>query len=463
MKIYTMRIKFITSFIILLVGWQIQTTAQNPEPKMTKKEIKILVDSIDASLNRWYIYPDTAKLMAKAVKDNFKKGTYFKAKDKKELCTLIYNDIQQAHMDKHFRLMYDPEFAQRLIVTVPDSVQKKADEMMLQQVRDRNFSFVKTEILPGNIGYIRWDEFVGCMEEARPTFNSALQFVSNTRALIIDMRYNVGGFGGTVLAIQDYFFSQKTLMSYAISSQGKDTSKIFTTPSNTSFKLSMPIFILIGRGTFSAAEAFTYELKNAKRAILVGEKTSGGAHPTSPYYLGQGFVIGIPWGRSYNEVTKTDWEITGITPDVSAPAEEALSKAQITIYEDLLSKTKNDPEKNMLQWNLNVAQNKIILAKEIKSDSLNLSKETLLKFCGEYIQEIKSPGILPMSIILKGSHLYRIINTINEIRLTPISSTRFIYDDESGRYIDFLLEKDEKVFGAVISRSDGAFKFEKVK
>ena len=40
-----------------------------------------------------------------------------------------------------------------------------------------------------------------------------------------------------------------------------------------------PVLYPTSNRTFSAAEEFTYNLKNLKRAILVGETTGGGAHP----------------------------------------------------------------------------------------------------------------------------------------------------------------------------------------
>ncbi|WP_461117285.1 S41 family peptidase [Spirosoma jeollabukense] len=48
----------------------------------------------------------------------------------------------------------------------------------------------------------------------------------------------------------------------------------------------MPIYILTYHCTFSGAEDFAYGMQVAKRAIIVGERTGGGAHPTKPVSIG---------------------------------------------------------------------------------------------------------------------------------------------------------------------------------
>ncbi len=70
---------------------------------------------------------------------------------------------------------------------------KTGDSLQLINMRRRNFAFEKAEILSGNIGYVKFNGFVGFVKEATPTFAAGFRFVSNTDALIIDMRDNGGG------------------------------------------------------------------------------------------------------------------------------------------------------------------------------------------------------------------------------------------------------------------------------
>jgi C-terminal processing protease CtpA/Prc len=43
---------------------------------------------------------------------------------------------------------------------------------------------------------------------------------------------------------------------------------------------------------------------------------------------GDHFIIYVPHGRSISPVTRTDWEGTGVTPDISVSADDALQTAE---------------------------------------------------------------------------------------------------------------------------------------
>jgi C-terminal processing protease CtpA/Prc len=91
--------------------------------------------------------------------------------------------------------------------------------------------------------------------------------------------------------------------------------------------VKQPVYVLTARRTFSGAEEFSYNLQNLKRATIVGETTGGGAHPVRGEKLDERFSIGVPDARAINPITKTNWEGTGVEPDVKVPAAEALTKA----------------------------------------------------------------------------------------------------------------------------------------
>ena len=55
-----------------------------------------------------------------------------------------------------------------------------------------------------------------------------------------------------------------------------------------------------------------------------GTTTGGGADPGDTERLDDHFLMFVPSGRPINPVTKTDWEGTGVKPDVAVPAGEAL-------------------------------------------------------------------------------------------------------------------------------------------
>jgi C-terminal processing protease CtpA/Prc len=100
-----------------------------------------------------------------------------------------------------------------------------------------------------------------------------------------------------------------------------------------------PVYVVTSHETFSGAEDFTYALKNLKRAKIIGEVTGGGAHPTRPFKVTDHFVVAVPFARGVSPITRTDWEGTGIEPEVVVPADDALKAAYRTALEYLVGTT----------------------------------------------------------------------------------------------------------------------------
>jgi hypothetical protein len=73
------------------------------------------------------------------------------------------------------------------------------------------------------------------------------------------------------------------------------------------------------------------DLKVQKRATVIGETTGGGANPGGANPLNLRFGIFIPTGRAENPVTKTNWEGTGVTPDVRVDEKLAFQSAALDI------------------------------------------------------------------------------------------------------------------------------------
>ena len=100
------------------------------------------------------------------------------------------------------------------------------------------------------------------------------------------------------------------------------------------------VYLLTSSGTFSAAEEFTNNLKTQKRATIVGETTGGGANPGGMERLSDHFGAFVPGGRAINPVTLTNWEGTGVAPDIAVPADQALTAAYRTALGKLGEKSR---------------------------------------------------------------------------------------------------------------------------
>ena len=126
-----------------------------------------------------------------------------------------------------------------------------------------------------------------------------------------------------------YLFEEEPIHLMSIYWRDEDfTQQYWTLPYIPGQRLAdKPLYLLTSRETFSAGEALAIILQSRKRAIVIGEKTDGGAHPGASYTIHPHFEAFIPIGRTIDPLTGTDWESRGVTPDILLPAEECLTAA----------------------------------------------------------------------------------------------------------------------------------------
>jgi hypothetical protein len=109
-----------------------------------------------------------------------------------------------------------------------------------------------------------------------------------------------------------------------------------------------PLYILVGKETFSGGEGFAIDMQARKRGIIIGEQTDGGAHPGASYRLNQHFEAFIPIGCLTHPITKQNWEGSGVTPDIPAPSEQALKIAHKIALESIIE-TLGNPSSGSLK------------------------------------------------------------------------------------------------------------------
>ena len=361
---YKRQFKTYYLFFLLAFGAPALSSAQNN--RKDSIDIKVLIDSLNNVLNDHYVFPEKAKSIATYLEFQLKQTAYSKdLQNPQQLAEQLQSDITKIHNDPHMHLNYDPGFhVQQYLVPTKEEI-----NITKKYWKENNYAFTKVEILPGNIGYFTFNVFVDDVENAKPTITSALRFLSNTSAIIIDLRENYGGSPDMVSQIESYFFNVKTHMNDLINRSAKDTTFFYADPKKAdSLNLLMPVYILTSHNTFSGGEDFSYGMQKANRAIIVGENTGGGAHPQMPFSVGQGFVISVPFARSINPVTKTDWEGTGVIPDVETKASNALLTARELIFKNQMLVAKDEKEKYKSEFYLHT----ILLEKETKNPPLSI-------------------------------------------------------------------------------------------
>ena len=156
-----------------------------------------------------------------------------------------------------------------------------------------------------------------------------MNFLAHVDALIIDLRDNGCGDLAMVKYISSYLFDKPTHLNDLYNRKEDSTSQFWTLPFVPGPTLAgKPVFVLTSSRTFSGAEEFSYNLKMLKRTTIVGETTGGGAHPVSGHRIDDHFMIGVPFAKAVNPTSKTNWEGTGVEPDVKVPAADALDNAK---------------------------------------------------------------------------------------------------------------------------------------
>jgi C-terminal processing protease CtpA/Prc len=206
-------------------------------------------------------------------------------------------------------------------------------------------------LLEGNVGYV---DLRGFHEASGggATAVAAMNFLAYADAIIFDLRQNGGGSPSMIQLITSYLLDEPThLNSFYI--RKDDTTKQFWTQAWVDGpKMSDAlVYVLTSSSTFSGAEEFTYNLKNLKRGTIIGETTGGGAHPVDGrIFANLNVGMSLPFGRAVNPITGTNWEGTGVAPDIEVPQEKALDVAHLEALKALLEKADDPDVKHQLDW-----------------------------------------------------------------------------------------------------------------
>ena len=276
-------------------------------------------------LRHGYVFADAGDRLATEIESRLRGGAY-DALDGAALAERFTADLQAASHDKHLRIIYSPD-APPSATPRPDDAQRRA--RIVKAGARINYGIRKAEVLPGNIGYLAIDGFWHLEYGGGDTVAAAMEFLGNTDALVIDLRESSnGGDPEMSVLIESYFFPTSVHLGDFYSRATNETRQWWTHAYVPGPRyVDKPVYVLTSTRTFSAGEGFAYNLQAFKRATIVGERTAGAAHPEDEHPLGDGFTIELPFARGMNAVTKTDWEGSGVQPDIATTADAALDRA----------------------------------------------------------------------------------------------------------------------------------------
>jgi retinol-binding protein 3 len=333
--------------------------AQAPVPadgSISKELTKQTVETLAAAMKSDYVFPEVADKVDSMLRERLKKGEYDSVSSGQELAKLLTEQMNAICKDAHLGVRYSAQplpARQQRREPSPEEI-KRAQEF----TRQTNSGYEKVERLLGNVGYLEVRSFGADAEEAKAPAAAAMNFLSNTAALIIDVRRNGGGQPEHVQLLCSYLFGDEPVhLNDLYFREGNKTEEFWTLKAVDGRRYQgKPVYVLASKRTGSGAEEFCYNLQNLKRATIVGESTWGGANPGGTQRLNDHFAVFIPTGRAINPITKTNWEGTGVQPDVAVPADQALKTAHIMAVKDLLAKAKSDEEKQRLKQTLDMLE-----------------------------------------------------------------------------------------------------------
>jgi hypothetical protein len=289
--------------------------------------------------------------VAKAIEDNFydvargksiasdlrasaAEGDFDAHNDNRELAAALTERLKP--LDGHFNVQWSPPNAK--------GDKNEGDRRPLRgppPTHGTRHGIRRVEILPGNIGYIDMRQFAHFEfgkpdQPARQAIEAALRLIADTDAVIIDLRANGGG-SPAMVGYLTSAFTPKGADIYNTFHERQGTQSEAPTDWFPSPRLQVPLYVLESARTGSAAEAFAYTVKNAKRATIVGEASAGAANPGGEVDVGNGFRVFVPNGTPISPITGKNWEGEGVIPDVQVASSQALETARALALEKIVA------------------------------------------------------------------------------------------------------------------------------
>jgi len=351
-----------------------QTRPEDPVPCDAAMRAEI-VDSVSAALKQTYIFLDVAEEMERHIRQRLRDGDYDDVTTVPQFTQILSQDLRSVSDDRHLWVRYvAPEMMARMTSEVDaEELERERAEALARS----NYNFKKVEIMPGNVGYLRFDSFVEASRSG-PTAIAAMNFLANTDALIIDLRYNGGGSPSLIQLIYSYFYDEPTHLNSFYVRETDEWEQFWTQAHVEGPRMTdVDLYVLTSARTFSGAEEFSYNMKNLERGVLVGDTTGGGAHPVNSRLFENLYVsMALPFGRAVNPISGTNWEGVGVIPDVAVPSEEALDHAYLLAVRNLKEKAVDERRAASLEF--------VIAGLEAKLNPVTVSDDVLGSYAGTY-------------------------------------------------------------------------------
>lgn len=173
-------------------------------------------------------------------------------------------------------------------------VKKPFDVLLRREVI--KIKSVKSELLPGNIVYLRLTNFQErSFKELKTTLEKLEKKSGGFNGIILDVRNNPGGLLEEAVDISDLFLKKGTI----VSTRGRVGAAEVRKASGKGSYTQPPMVVLINEGSASASEIVAAALGDNKRATLIGAKSFGKGSVQTVIDLGEGTGLKLTIAKYY--------------------------------------------------------------------------------------------------------------------------------------------------------------------
>ncbi|WP_420141069.1 S41 family peptidase [Sphingomonas sp.] len=315
-----------------------------------------VVQAVKEAYAKSYVFPDKVPAILARLEKAERSGRYAGASPN-ELADLISNDLRAASKDGHAYLQFDPQryaaatAGNRATPAVPDMSGFEA-----AAARRGHHGLAELRILPGNVRYLKITEFRWVPDESGQAYDDAMRFLRGGDAAIIDLRDNGGGASEAVQYLVSHFL-KPGMLEITFLQAGREpvqTRVLDNLPAGR--MLGKPLYVLVDQGTASAAESFAYDVQQFKLGTLIGTRTAGAANNNDFVPIAPGFMLSVSTGRPVHPVSRTNWEGSGVQPDVVTPSARALDQAEALALRTLAAGAATPELKTDYAWALPEAE-----------------------------------------------------------------------------------------------------------
>ncbi|NKF52644.1 S41 family peptidase [Shewanella sp. WXL01] len=294
---------------------------------------------ISKQLEDNYVIECTATTLAQLMRSQAFLSGCERQKSSEDIAEFMTLELNKIANDKHLSVVYDPQWVSELkVYRSSEQSVAFADSREMETPTD-NYGFKKVEMLDGNIGYLDIRVFSDSHLGGEILENS-MKFLQHADGIIIDLRNNFGGSPFMVTSLASYFFDLDTvhLLTFESRTNGVLTrTQDWTSPyvPGPRFK-DTPLYILTSSNSASAAESFSYAMKNLARATIVGEVTAGAAHARSAEIVNENYILTLPSSRPVDPRTNDNWERKGVKPNIETSSDNAFYVAYAEVLNTLI-------------------------------------------------------------------------------------------------------------------------------